>query len=94
MHIFVDSIHAGDKCTQHSYSDFLIYVNTVLFDWYLKHQAMIETGDFGPEFIAIKTTVDTFRGLRYKLRMIGVAMHGTHKWGQHLHQQEARVYPK
>ncbi|KAL7461868.1 hypothetical protein ACHAXS_002274 [Conticribra weissflogii] len=60
VHMFIDSDHAGDKQTRLSHSGFLIY-------------ASIETGIFGTEFVAMKTGVDTLRGLRYKLRMMGVA---------------------
>ncbi|KAL7464107.1 hypothetical protein ACHAXS_004441 [Conticribra weissflogii] len=65
VHMFVDSIHARAKKTRYSHSCFLIY-----------HQAMIETGVFGAEFVAMKIGVDTLRGLRYKLRMMGVAIDG------------------
>ncbi len=40
----------------------------------MKQQATIETGVFGAEFVAMKMGVDMLRGLRYKLRMIGVAI--------------------
>ncbi len=60
-----------------SYSGFLIYINTALVDWHLKQQGTIETGVFGAEFVAMKTGVDMLRGLRYKLRMMGVAIDGT-----------------
>ncbi len=36
VHMFMDSNHAGDKQTRRSCSGFLIYVNTVLVDWYSK----------------------------------------------------------
>ncbi len=72
--IFVDSDHTGEKQTRCSHRSFLIYINTALIDWHLKHQATIETGVFGTEFVAMKTGVDMRRGLRYKLRMMGVAL--------------------
>ncbi|KAL7447648.1 hypothetical protein ACHAXS_000043 [Conticribra weissflogii] len=80
--MFVDSNHAGDKQTRRSRSGFLIYVNTALVDWHSKRQGTIETGVFGTEFVAMKTGVDTLRGLRYKLRIMGVAIDGaTHVYG-------------
>ena len=83
--MFVDSDHAGDKQTRHSHSGFLIYVNTALIDWHLKQQATIETGVFGTEFVAMKTGVDTLRGLRYKLRMMGVTIDSaTHVYGDNM----------
>ncbi len=80
--MFVDSNHAGDKQTQ---SSFLIYVNTALGDWHSKHQATIETGVFGTEFVVTKTRLDTLRDLRYKLRMMGVAIDGaTYIYGDNI----------
>ncbi len=74
--MFIDSNHAGDKQTRRSHSSFLIYVNTAFVDWHSKQQATIKTGVFGAEFVAMKTGVDTLRGLRYKLRMMGVPIYG------------------
>ncbi|KAL7447636.1 hypothetical protein ACHAXS_000034, partial [Conticribra weissflogii] len=64
VRMFVDSNHAGDKQTRHSHSSFLIYVNTALVDWHMKHQATIESGVFGAEFVATKTGVDMLQGPR------------------------------
>ncbi|KAL7458155.1 hypothetical protein ACHAXS_000418 [Conticribra weissflogii] len=74
--MFVDKDHAGDKQIRHSHRGFLIYVNIVLVDCHLKCQALFKTGDFGTEFVAMKARVATLRGLRYKLRMMGVAIGG------------------
>ncbi|KAL7463232.1 hypothetical protein ACHAXS_003606, partial [Conticribra weissflogii] len=74
--MFVDSNHTGDKQTRHSHSGFLIYDNTVLVDWHSKCLATIETGVFGTEFVAMKTRIETLRGLKYKLRMMDVAIVG------------------
>ncbi|KAL7460538.1 hypothetical protein ACHAXS_000986 [Conticribra weissflogii] len=83
--MFVDSNHAGDKQTRRSRSSVLIYVNTALVDWHLKHQATIETGVFGTEFVAMKKGVDTLRGLRYKLKMMDVARDdATHIYGDNM----------
>ncbi len=72
----VDSNNMGGKQTWCSHSGFLIYINTTLVDWYSKQQATIEMGVFGADFVAMTTGVDTLRGLRYKLRRIGVAIEG------------------
>ncbi|KAL7461354.1 hypothetical protein ACHAXS_001778, partial [Conticribra weissflogii] len=83
--MFVESNHTGDKQTRHPCSGFLIYVNTVLVDWHSKHQATIEAVVFGTEFVAMKTGVDMLRGLRYKLRMMGVAIDcATHVYGDNM----------
>jgi hypothetical protein len=41
-----------------------------------KQQATIETSVFGAEFIAMKHGVETLRGLRYKLCMMGIPFSG------------------
>ncbi|KAL7447664.1 hypothetical protein ACHAXS_000056, partial [Conticribra weissflogii] len=83
--MFVDSDNVEDKQTRCSCSGFLIFVNTALVDWYLKQQATIETGVFGSEFVAMKTGVDMPRRLRYKLRMMGVAIDSaTHIYGENM----------
>ncbi len=74
--MFVDSDHAGDKLTRRSRTGFLIYINSALIDWLSKKQSTIETSVFGAEFVAMKTGLDRLRGLRYKLRMMGVDIDG------------------
>ena len=39
-------------------------------------QATIETSVFGAEFVAMKIGMESLRGLRYKLRMMGVGIAG------------------
>ena len=39
-----------------------------------KKQATIEGSVFGAEFVAMKTGVEALRGIRYKLRMMGVTL--------------------
>ena len=39
-------------------------------------QATIELSTFGSEFVAAKVATETIRGLRYKLRMLGVPIEG------------------
>ena len=41
-----------------------------------KKQATIETLVFGAEFVAMKLGMESLRGLRYKLRMMGVPIFG------------------
>ena len=47
-----------------------------MIQWYTKKQATIEGAVFGAEFVAMKTGVETLRGIRYKLRMMGVEIDG------------------
>jgi hypothetical protein len=44
--------------------------------WFSKRQPTVESSVFGAEFVAMKNGIETFRGLRYKLRMMGVALSG------------------
>lgn len=50
----------------------MIYVNIAMINWFSKNQSTIETSVFGAEFVALKTGVQNLRGIRYKLRMMGV----------------------
>jgi len=47
-----------------------------LIIWLSKRQPTIETSVFGAEFVAMKHSIETLRGLRYKLRMMGVPLTG------------------
>ena len=40
--------------------------------WHTKRQATVESVVFGAEFVAMKQAMEVSRGLRYKLRMMGV----------------------
>ena len=73
---FVDADHAGDLLTRRSRTGVLIYLNRSPIIWYSKKQIGIETSAFGSEFIAMKTGVELVKGLRYKLRMMGVPIDG------------------
>ena len=76
LRLYVDSDHAGDKQTRRSRTGFFIFMNTALINWLSKKQATIETSVFGAEFVAMKHGMETLRGIRYKLRMMGVPISG------------------
>jgi len=76
IRLFVDSDFANDQLTRRSRSGFLIYLNMAPIVWYSKKQATIETSVFGSEFVAMKQGTEALRGLRYKLRMMGVPLSG------------------
>ena len=69
---YVDSDHAGDSITRRSRTGFIVYMNSSPIYWTSKKQTSIETSSFGSEFIAMKTCCEYLRGLRYKLRMMGI----------------------
>jgi len=70
---FVDSDHAGDSITRRSRSGYFVYCNNAMVYWTSKKQSTIETSTFGSEFNAMKLCTEYIRGLRYKLRMMGIA---------------------
>jgi hypothetical protein len=76
LRMMVDSDHAGDKSNRRSRSGFLIFLNMSLIAWMTQKQPTIESSVFGAEFVAMKQGVETLRGIRYKLRMMGVPIEG------------------
>ena len=72
----VDADFAGDRVTRRSRTGFLTYVNNALIMWSSKKQGTVEGAVFGAEFVAMKTGVEVLRGLRCKLRMMGVQIEG------------------
>lgn len=76
MIAFSDSDHAGDLLTRRSRTGVLIFLNRSPIIWYSKKQSAIETSTFGSEFMALKTATDLVKGLRYKLRMMGIPIEG------------------
>jgi hypothetical protein len=76
LRLFVDSDHAGDQFTRRSRTGFVIYFNMATIVWFSKRQPTVESSVFGAEFVAMKNCIETCRGLRYKLRMMGVALSG------------------
>jgi len=72
----VDADHAGDTVSRRSRTGFFIYVNMAPIVFHSKKETTIETSVFGSEFVAMKAAMETSRGLRYKLRMMGVPING------------------
>jgi hypothetical protein len=53
--------------------------------WFSKRQPTVKASVFGAEFVAMKNGIETTRGLRYKLRMMGVAIDGpTYIYGDNM----------
>ena len=72
MRAFVDSDHAGDTATRRSRTGCIIFLNNSPIYWFSKRQTSVETTSFGSEFVAMKLCCEYIRGLRYKLRMMGI----------------------
>jgi hypothetical protein len=73
---YVDADHAGDKLTRRSRTGIIIFLNNAPIVWYTKKQNTVETSSFGSEFVALKVATEMLRGLRYKLRMMGISIAG------------------
>ena len=74
--MFVDSDHAGDKSSRRSRTGYVIWANMGIIDWLSKKQSTVEASVFGAEFVAMRHGVETLRGIRYKLRMLGIPING------------------
>ena len=72
----VDADHASDSVTRRSRTGFLVYVQSAPIYWTSKKQTSVEASTFGSEFIAMKQCCEYIRGLRYKLRMMGIPVNG------------------
>ena len=72
----VDADHASDTVTRRSRTGFLVWVNSSLVCFMSKKQTTVETSSFGSEFVAMKQCCEYLRGLRYKLRMMGIPVIG------------------
>lgn len=83
--MFVDSDHAGDKVSRRSRTGFVILLNGGIIDWVSKKQSTVETSVFGAEFCALKHGIENLRGIRYKLRMMGIPIDGaSHIYGDNM----------
>ena len=72
IRVFVDADHAGDSTTRKSRTGFIVFVNNAPVYWLSKKQTGVETSSFGSEFTAMKQCCEYVRGLRYRLRMMGI----------------------
>jgi len=69
---YVDADHTGDRLTRISRTGFVVKLNSAPIYWMSKKQTSVETSSFGSEFIALKTACEYLRGLRFKLRIMGI----------------------
>jgi hypothetical protein len=68
----VDADHAGDTVTRRLRAGFFVFLNSAPVYWLSKKQGSVESSTFGSEFCAMKHCCKYLRGLRYKLRMMGI----------------------
>jgi hypothetical protein len=74
MTVFADANHAGDRVSRRSRTGIILYLNCAPIIWYSKKQNLVETSTFGSKFMAVKTAVAMIKGMRYKLRMLGIPL--------------------
>ena len=72
MRVYVDSNHARDTVTRRSRTGFIIFLNSAPIYWISKKQTLCEKSSFGSDFCAMKQAIEYVRGLRYKIRMMGI----------------------
>jgi hypothetical protein len=77
MRVFEDNDHAGDQVTRRSRTGFIVFLNNAPIYWSSEKQNSCETSTFGSEFVAMKQATEYVRGLRYKLRMMGISVDDT-----------------
>ena len=70
----MDVDHAVNLITRRYQTEINIFVNNSPIIWYSKSQNKVESSSFGYEFIALRIATKMIEGLRYKLRMFGVAI--------------------
>ena len=93
--MFVDSDHAGDKSDRRSRTGFMIFMNMAMINCHIKKQATVEGAVFGSEFLAMKQCVEALRGIRFKLRMMGVKIDGpTYVYGDNIYVLHNTSNPK
>jgi hypothetical protein len=87
LRMMADSDHARDKRIRCSCTGFITFCNLAPVIWLSKQQVTIETSVFGAEFVAMKHSIKTLRGLRYKIRMMGIPLSGpTYVYGDNKSQ--------
>ena len=76
INFFCDAAHAQDLLNRRSQTGILIFVNGSPIKWYSKRQNTVEASAYGSEYTALRIAGEMIEALRYKLRMLGVALDG------------------
>ena len=72
MRGYVDASFGDCKLTRKSRTGFIVFLNSSPIYYYSKKQGSCEISTFGSEFVAMKQCCEYVKGLRYKLRMMGI----------------------
>ena len=73
---YVDADHAHDLVTRRSVTGAILFVNSMPTKWISKRQKTVETSTYGSELVAARIATEAIIEMRYKLRMLGVPVHG------------------
>jgi hypothetical protein len=73
---FEDADHAGCRDTRRSHTGIIIFVNRAPILWFSKRQSTVESSTFSSELVAARIATEMIKGLRVKLRMMGVEVIG------------------
>ena len=76
MSCFEDADHAGCRDTRRSHTGIIIMINRAPIMWFSKRQSTCEASTFGSELVAARIATEMVKGLRLKLRMMGVEILG------------------
>ena len=76
VNVFVDASHTGEMLTYRSYTEIVIYVNSIPIDWFSRRQNTVETSTFGAKLIAAQIAMGKFKALHSNLRWIGITIDG------------------
>jgi hypothetical protein len=74
--LHVDSDHVGNQLVRRSRTGFFVFLNSAPLVWFSNRQPAMETSFFGAGVIAMTNGMETVRGLRCKLRMMGIPIDG------------------
>ena len=69
---FVDADNSVENLTRRSLSVFIIFLQMAPIYYCLKSLNIVDTSTFGSDFMAMNIALECIRGLRYKLRMMGI----------------------
>ena len=69
---FIDASFGGYKLTRRSWTGLIVFIKSAPIFWFSKKQGSCEIGTSGSKFVAIRQCCEYVRGLRYKLKKIGI----------------------
>jgi hypothetical protein len=75
-HAYVDADWAGNLLNRRSHTGIVLFLQSAPIIWISKRQKTVETSTYGAELCATKLAVEIIEGIRYKLRMLGIPIHG------------------